>query len=217
MRLWSSSKALARASKIHEEEDDGQASASVAPKGDAVWRYLRLRRISRQLRKVRAANKESPAAPRRAAVDDTARERAEAVASAIAHCKETLRRGTTRRRRLPPPLCSLSLDLWLRDRQDEIIASAAAHCDDECGGSRPPAAVFPTALARHAPCMRLPPIMGREFAAAATGTPSSSQIMSGAVASRQAETRGSFSELEFLETFDGDEELIVRHFITVQI
>ena len=27
----------------------------------------------------------------------------------------------------------------------------------------------------------------------------------------------SFSELEFLETFDGDEELIDRHFITVQI
>ena len=37
------------------------------------------------------------------------------------------------------------------------------------------------------------------------------------LASREAETRGSFSELEFLETFDGDEELIDRHFITVQI
>jgi hypothetical protein len=215
MRLWSSSKALARESKIHDAQ---QAAASVAPKGYAVGRHLR--RISRRLRKARAAYKEAPAAPRRGAVDDT-RERAEAVASAIAHCKETLRRGTPRRRRLPPPLSSLSLDLRLRDRQDEIIASAAAHCDGLSSDSRPPppAAVFPTALARQAPCMRLPHIQagGRESAAAAAaGTPSSSQI-SGPVTSMEVETRGSFSELEFLETFDGDEELIDRHFITVQI
>jgi hypothetical protein len=67
--------------------------------------------------------------------------------------------------------------------------------------------------------MRLPHIQagGRESAAAAAaGTPSSSQI-SGPVTSMEVETRGSFSELEFLETFDGDEELIDRHFITVQI
>jgi len=220
MRLWTSSKALARASNIHAEEDAAPA-ASVAPKGYAVGRHLRW--ISRRLRKARAGNKETAAAPRRGAVDDTARERAEAVASAIAHCKETLRRGTPRRRRLPSPLSSLSLDLWLRDRQDEIIASAAAHCDcdDECGDARPPAAFFPTALAGQAPCLRLPHVHGgREFAAApaSTGTSSSSEI-SGLVASRarETETRGGFSELEFLETLDGDEELIDRHFITVQI
>jgi hypothetical protein len=190
-----------------EEEEDAQhqAAASVAPKGHAVGRPLR--KISRRLRKARAANNETPAAPRRGAVDDTARQRTEAVASAIAHCKETLRRGTPRRRRLPPRLSSLSLDLWLRDRQDDIIASAA-----DCGDARRPAPA--AALARQAPFMRLPLPHIAPPVAAATGTPQSQ--ISG-VASREAETRGSFSELEFLETFDGDEQLIDRHFITVQI
>jgi hypothetical protein len=65
--------------------------------------------------------------------DDTARERAEAVARAISYCKDSLRR---RSMPPPPPPSPLpSLDDWLsddRDRQEvKIIASAAElHCDD---------------------------------------------------------------------------------------
>ena len=121
------------------------------------------------------------------------------MASAISHCKETLRRGGGGYPRRCPRLA-----LWLSDRQDEIIGSAAES-----------AAVLPTALARRASCMQLPlPHIAPPVAAAATGTPQSQ--ISG-VASRETETRRGFGELEFLETFDGDEELIDRHFITVQI
>ena len=38
-----------------------------------------------------------------------------------------------------------------------------------------------------------------------------------AVAADELEKRGSFDEMEFLKFFDGDEETIGRHFITVRI
>jgi hypothetical protein len=102
-----------------------------AAKGDVVGRYLR--KISRRLRKARNPNKGSPPSPR-CAVDDTARERAESVARAISYCKDTLRRGAAPAQ--PPP--SPSLDDWLHDRQEEIIASAAAHCHERTYSQTPP-------------------------------------------------------------------------------
>jgi len=105
------------------------------PRSRETWlaigrRYLR--NISRRLRaKHRSVGKGSLTSSMAAVDDDTARERAEAVARAISYCKDTLRRSSMP----PPPSPSPSLDDWLlddRDRQEvKIIASAAEqHCDD---------------------------------------------------------------------------------------
>jgi hypothetical protein len=102
-------------------------------KGDVIGRYLR--KISRRLRKARSDGKGAPSSM--AAVDDTARERAESVARAISYCKDTLRRGKSRSPSAPPPPPSPSLDQWLHDRQEEIIANAAEHHCDECSDPRP--------------------------------------------------------------------------------
>lgn len=108
------------------------AAASVAPavkRDDVVGWYLR--KISRRLRKARTPGMGSP--PPGCGADDTARERAESVARAVAYCKDTLRRGGVSPPRPPP---SPSLDDWLHDRQKEIMASAAAYCN-ECTESPP--------------------------------------------------------------------------------
>ena len=111
-----------------------QAAATMAPKikGDVVGRYLR--KISRRLRKARSDDGKGSPSPMAAAVDDTARERAESVARAISYCKDTLRRGNSRSRSRspspPPPPPSPSLDEWLHDRQEEITATAAVHWDE---------------------------------------------------------------------------------------
>lgn len=107
------------------KQDEEEAAATTAPprvKGDVVGRCLR--KISKRLRKARSddGGKASPSST--AAVDDdTARERAESVARAISYCKDTLRPRTSPS---PSPPPSSSLDDWLHDRQEEIVASAAA-------------------------------------------------------------------------------------------
>jgi hypothetical protein len=131
-RLLRGSRERAPAKQQPQEE----SAVTMAPKvkGDMVGRYLR--KISRRLRKARSDGKRS-SSPMAAAADDTARERAESVARAISYCKDTLRRGKSRSRSpSPPPPPSPSLDEWLPDRQEEIIATAAVHCD-ECSDPRP--------------------------------------------------------------------------------
>ncbi|CAN6193361.1 unnamed protein product [Urochloa humidicola] len=121
-KLLRGSRAARARSPTKKEEKTTAASTAPAPteQGDVVGRYLR--KISRRLRKARAAaSKVSPPSHIGGAVDDTARERAEDVARAIAYCKETLRRGDA----APPP--APSLDDLLHGRQDENIASAAAY------------------------------------------------------------------------------------------
>jgi hypothetical protein len=99
-------------------------------------RYLR--NIFRRLRaKHRSVGKGSLTSSMAAVDDDTARERTEAVARAISYCKDTLRRGKSRSPSAPPPPPSPSLDQWLHDRQEEIIANAAEHHCDECSDPRP--------------------------------------------------------------------------------
>lgn len=108
------------------KQDEEEAAATTAPtrvKGDVVGRCLR--KISKRLRKARSddGGKASPSST--AAVDDdTARERAESVARAISYCKDTLR-PRTQPSPSPPPSPSIDDD-WLHDRQEEIVASAAA-------------------------------------------------------------------------------------------
>jgi hypothetical protein len=252
--------------------------------GDVVGRYLR--RISRRLRKARrvpAADQVSPSSPGRAA-DDTVRERAEAVARAVAYCKDTLRRGAA-----PPP--SPSLDDWLHDWQDEILASTAAYGDGSTYSHTPappsPPRLDGSSLAAHFGIGRrvsqplppravrrdgelaevqatgkqgkestcsafssgdcpvtsinvvhgkeLPPIghdddaldsrflsqsntyhacqcLKRSMRAECSGE--SSMMAETAMSSRM---RSSLDEMELLNILDGDEEMIGRHFITIQI
>nr|TKV90582.1 hypothetical protein SEVIR_9G038900v2 [Setaria viridis] len=101
-------------------------------KKDVVGRYLR--KISRRLRKARAAGKGSLPSPS-GGDDDTARERAESVARAISYCRALRRRGARPGRRPPSPSHD---DSWLHDRQEEIIASAAACCDGSADSQTPP-------------------------------------------------------------------------------
>jgi hypothetical protein len=117
---------LLRRSRAHVPETK-QQEEEAPPKGNVVGRYLR--KISRRLRKARAAAVKEP--PPCAPVDDTARERAEAVASAVAYCNESLRRGASTARLVSSP----SLDCWLRGWREE---GAAAHCDGEYGESHCP-------------------------------------------------------------------------------
>ena len=102
-----------------------------------------LRRLARKLQRAAGADDERPEGRRgrrrksrsktmpdgrgAAVVDGTAREREEAVASAIAYCKETTTSG---RRGTPPLPPSPSLDGCLLDRPEEEIgaARAAARC-----------------------------------------------------------------------------------------
>ncbi|KAJ1260514.1 hypothetical protein BS78_10G238100 [Paspalum vaginatum] len=211
-------------------------AASMAPKGDAVGKYLR--RISRRLRRARSGGQVSPSPSGAAAVDDTARESAESVARAIAYCKDTLRRGA------PAPSPSPSLGDWLHDGQEEIIASAAAPCNER-GDSRP----APPRPRRPGWSLEMqtlgnrrkePPcrdssvtasavINGKEpphhdhatecrgesvKAAAAAAKPLRSPSDLAAV---ELETFGSFDEMELLKIFDGDDEVIDHHFIGVQV
>nr|TKW23045.1 hypothetical protein SEVIR_4G267900v2 [Setaria viridis] len=251
------------------KHDEAAAAAGVAPAakqhGDVVGRYLR--KISRRLRKARRTpdkGSPSPTSPRRAA-DDTAREKAETVARAIAYCKDTLRRGATPPR--PPP--SPSLDDWLHDRQEEIIASAAAYCDRSTDSQTPGPRLEGGSLAAHRgiECRVSPPrprragelaqmqVMGKQVKESTRSALSSREnsITAGDVvhgndspphghdamdecrrvpatmaeiamssspsdlAADELEMRGSFDEMEFLNIFDGDEEMINRHFITIQI
>jgi hypothetical protein len=123
------------------KQDEEEAAATTAPtrvKGDVVGRCLR--KISKRLRKARSddGGKASPSST--AAVDDdTARERAESVARAISYCKDTLR-PRTQPSPSPPPSPSIDDD-WLHDRQEEIVASAAAaaaRCDERSRDPRRP-------------------------------------------------------------------------------
>ncbi|OEL28300.1 hypothetical protein BAE44_0010681 [Dichanthelium oligosanthes] len=260
LRLWASRGARARSPT---KKEDSAAAASTAPaaKGDVVGRYLR--KISRRLRKARAPNKGSPS-PGCAAVDDTVRERAESVARAVSYCKDTLRRGTSSPRPAPSP----SLDDWLHDRQEEIVASAAAYCNDgstdsqtpprrprldgsltvhrdiECRVSPPPPqrdGGLAEMQAMGKQCQESPRLpspsrhslitdghvvesphhghdaidecRGESVTAAEPATSSSpSDLVAG-----ELEKPGSFDEMQFLKIFDGGEEMIGHHFITVQI
>lgn len=123
------------------KQDEEEAAATTAPtrvKGDVVGRCLR--KISKRLRKARSddGGKASPSST--AAVDDdTARERAESVARAISYCKDTLR-PRTQPSPSPPPSPSIDDD-WLHDRQEDIVASAAAaaaRCDERSRDPRRP-------------------------------------------------------------------------------
>ncbi|XP_045086883.1 uncharacterized protein [Aegilops tauschii subsp. strangulata] len=138
---------------------EGGACDTAAPKGHAVRRCLR--RFAKNLQRAGAADERPDGRRRRkgratrpdgrgaAAEDGTAREREEAVASAIAYCKES-----SRQRCRPPLAPSPSLDGWLLVRPEEEIGnsttSAASHCecegpgtsslDAECVGSSPSSA-----------------------------------------------------------------------------
>ncbi|RCV22888.1 hypothetical protein SETIT_4G255600v2 [Setaria italica] len=254
------------------KHDEAAAAAGVAPAakqhGDVVGRYLR--KISSRLRTARRTpgkGSPSPTLPRRAA-DDTARERAETVARAMAYCKDTLRRGAAPPR--PPP--SPSLDDWLHDRQEEIIASAAAYCDRSTNSQTPGPRLDGGSLAAHRgiECRVSPPppprphragelaqmqVMGKQVKESMRSALSSrensitaSDVVHGNdspphghdamdecrrvpatmaetalssspsdLAADELEMRGSFDDMEFLNIFDGDEEMINRHFITIQI
>ncbi|KAL6873820.1 hypothetical protein ACP4OV_013902 [Aristida adscensionis] len=214
---------------------------AAAPKRDVVGRYLR--KISRRLRRARAAAKDpTPAGGAVAVADDTARWREEAVASAIAYCNDTLRRGTS------PPPTSPSLDVWPL----EGISDTAAHPPSPSPSPprRRDVSLLDRQAQRTARCKTIPPPPrhgcplavsvlahgeeppphhidvagagddagddsgGETAAAAQPARPSaSSSDTSGELDMRD----DSFEELEYLETFDGDEEMIGRHFITVQL
>ncbi|PUZ59378.1 hypothetical protein GQ55_4G036300 [Panicum hallii var. hallii] len=207
----------ARAGPSTKHDDAAAASVGPAGKGDVVGRQLR--KISRRLRKARNPNKGSPSSPR-SAVDDTARERAESVARAISYCKDTLRRGAAPAQ--PPP--SPSLDDWLHDRQEEIIASAAAHCHERTYSQTPPPrppSPSTASVVAHGDGEESPhhgrdandKCRGESVKAAKTAASSSPSDL----AADELEKPGSFDEMEFRKIFDGDEEMIGRHFITVQI
>ncbi|CAL5049810.1 unnamed protein product [Urochloa decumbens] len=217
-----------------------EAAASIAPaaptKGDAVGRYLR--KISRRLRKARAASASKGSPPSRGGGgDDTARERAEAVARAIAYCKDTLRRGAA-----PPP--SPSLDELLHGRQEENVASAAARCGDGSAGSLTPPpmkatgkqgkdkeATRPVSPSRDSLITASDIIVhGKELPRhghdamdkccgepATMAEPATSSSPSDLAADEMGMPDGSFDEMEFLKNFDGDEEMIGHHFITLHI
>ncbi|KAM3193307.1 hypothetical protein ACQJBY_070102 [Aegilops geniculata] len=138
---------------------------TTAPKGHALRRCLR--RFARNLQRAGAADERPDGRGRRkgratkqhgrvaAGEDGTARAREEAVASAIAYCKES-----SRQRCRPPLAPSPSLDGWLLVRPEEEIGTSAtsavsrceceaqgtssaaaphhghAACDAECGGGR---------------------------------------------------------------------------------
>ncbi|CAL4966764.1 unnamed protein product [Urochloa decumbens] len=216
-----------------------EAAASIAPaaptKGDAVGRYLR--KISRRLRKARAAAAGKQGTPPLAsgcAGDYTARERAEAVARAIAYCKDTLRRGAP-----PPP--SPSLDDLLHGRQEEIVASASACCGDGGAGSLTPPpmkatgkqgkdkeATRPASPSRDSLITASDIIVhGKELPRhghdamdkccgepATMAEPATSSSPSDLAADEMGMPDGSFDEMEFLKNFDGDEG---HHFITLHI
>ncbi|KAJ1260517.1 hypothetical protein BS78_10G238400 [Paspalum vaginatum] len=188
--LWGGARARAPA----KQDDDVAAAASTAPKGDAVGKYLR--RISRRLRKARSAGKASPSASPspRGADDDTARERADSVARAIAYCKDTLWRGAA-----PPTPPSPSLDDWLHDRQGEIIAGAEARGNERRDSQRMESSCLATSPSRDDECR------------------GESSSPSDLAAGGSLEMLSSFDEMEFLKIFDGDEEMMDHHFITIQI
>ncbi|XP_066374449.1 uncharacterized protein [Miscanthus floridulus] len=179
-----------------------------------------------RLRKARSDGKGLPSS--KAAVDDTARERAESVTRAISYCKDTLRRGTSRSRSpSPPPPPSPSLDEWLHDRQEEIIEAAAVHCD-ECRDSRPSptrprrAAGWPLGMQtmakrfKESPCLAWPSRDSSLAACAVSHSEESPQPHHGH-GCRGESSMSSLDEMEFLKTFDGDEEMINHHFITGEI
>ncbi|KAG2608112.1 hypothetical protein PVAP13_4NG285900 [Panicum virgatum] len=207
----------ARARSNTKHDDAAAANVAPAAKGDVAGRYLR--KISRRLRKARNP-KGSPPSPW-CAVDDTARERAESVARAIAYCKDTLRRGGGAAPARPPP--PPSLDDWLHNRQEDIIACAAAHCHEHTDSQTPPprppspsrgSSVTATAVGNGKESQRVRAECRGESVTAAETAESSSPS---AVAADELEKRGSFDEMEFLKFFDGDEETIGRHFITIRI
>ncbi|KAF8687417.1 hypothetical protein HU200_043108 [Digitaria exilis] len=219
-----------------------------ASKGDDVVGWY-LRKIARRLRKAArtpgGGKGISPATPGRAG-DDTARERAESVARAVAYCKDTLRRGDDAP---PPPTPMRSLDDWLHDRQEEIIASV----DDAFGnGSTNSQTTPPPPPPRpHRPCgiSEMPAMEKKATHSASTRQESSNSITddvahghdaigaecrgeSSVMAAEAAmsssssdpletdelEMRaGSFDEMEFLKMLDGDKEMIGRHFISIHI
>ncbi|CAL5041197.1 unnamed protein product [Urochloa decumbens] len=241
-RFLRGSRAARARSPTKHEAAAAKASMSPAPaaKGDAVGRYLR--KISRRLRKARAAavsNKGSPPSRGGGAGDDTARERAEAVARAISYCKETLRLGAE----ATPP--SPSLGDLLHGRQPEIIASAAACCGDGSAGSKTPPpmqatgkqagkdkeATRPVSPSRDSSVTGSDIIVhGKELPRhghdamdkccgepATMAEPATSSSPSDLAADEMGMPDGSFDEMEFLKNFDGDEEMIGHHFITLHI
>jgi hypothetical protein len=129
---------------------DKHDGAEAAPKGDAVRQCLR--RLAKKLQRAAGADDEKPGVrwerrrksrsktkpdteDRRGArvVDGTTREREEAVAGAIAYCKET---SSRRRSGTSPPPPSPSLDCWLMDRPEEEIGTACAAARCKCPGLR---------------------------------------------------------------------------------
>jgi hypothetical protein len=117
---------------------------TAAPKGHAVRRCLR--RFAKNLQRAGAADERPDGRRRRkgratkpdgrgtAVEDGTAREREEAVASAIAYCKETSR---------PPLAPSPSLDGWLLVRPEEEIGTTSATSRCECEGQGTSSAAAP--------------------------------------------------------------------------
>ncbi|CAM0909556.1 unnamed protein product [Alopecurus aequalis] len=125
------------------EKPGGAAST---PRGDAVKRCLR--RIAKKLQRAARADDEHPDGRRQkrrknrsktmpngrppAVVDGTAREREQAVASAIAYCKETM----SRPRGTSPTPTSPNLNGRLLDRPEEDIGSACAAARCNCPALR---------------------------------------------------------------------------------
>ncbi|KAL6603608.1 hypothetical protein ACP70R_043969 [Stipagrostis hirtigluma subsp. patula] len=198
-----------------------QRVPAAAAKRDPVGRYLH--KISKRLRRARAAKEAPPPATGVVVADDTPRWRDEAVAGAIAHCNgATLRRGTS------PSPPSPSLDGWLID----VIASTVAHGNSGCADSPPPPwpprrdvsllerqEAIAAATVAHG---KVPPHHGHGAAGDECGaeTAAAAQTVWSSSSSDPAgelESSDSFDELEYLETFDGDEEMINRHFITIKL
>jgi hypothetical protein len=82
---------------------DRDVEASRPHSGDVFRRYLTM--ISSRLRKSRSASAAGQSSPPPARRDDTLLEKQDGIASAIAHCKESFRRGTCGRRLVPPLIC----------------------------------------------------------------------------------------------------------------
>ncbi|KAG0515804.1 hypothetical protein BDA96_10G309000 [Sorghum bicolor] len=120
---------------------------------------------------------------------------------------------------------------WLHDRQEEIIATAAVHCDDcsDPGPSPPrprraagwPGLGMPTMAKRfkESPCpCSASPSRDSSLAAASCAVvhdEESPELHHGHDCRGESSMSSrSLDEMEFLKTFDGDEEMINHHFIT---
>jgi hypothetical protein len=123
-----------------------QGGAATTPKGDAVRRCLR--RLAKKLQRARVVDERPDGRRERrrksqsrkqadgrvaGVIDGTAREREDAVASAIAYCKETM---SGRRSGTSPPPPSPGLDSCLLDRPEEKIGTAGTASRLKCPALR---------------------------------------------------------------------------------